>query len=183
MRISLYARVSKSDESQDPENQLEPLRKYAKALQGDIVEEYIDRASGGNGDRVNFLRMLEDAGSHKFDLLLIWGLDRFSREGISNTLGYIERLKRNGIAIKSLQESWLDTRDENLGQLLIAILSWVAKQERMRIIQRIKAGLETAKRNGKRLGRPKGARDKRQRAKSGYLLRYAGKSKKERKLN
>ena len=100
MRIAIYARVSKNDESQDPQNQIKPLRDYAKALGGEIVEEYIDLASGGNGDRKNFLRMFEDAQMHKFDLLLVWALDRLSREGISNTLGYLERLKRNGIALK-----------------------------------------------------------------------------------
>ena len=183
MKVAIYARVSRNDESQDPSNQLEPLRKFASALQGEIVEEYVDRASGGNSDRVNFLRMLQDADSHKFDLLLIWSLDRLSREGISNTLAYLERLKRNGVAIKSLQESWLDTRDEHLGQLLVAIFSWVARQERLRIVQRVKAGLARAKKEGKALGRPKGSRDKRQRSVSGYLLRYAGTSKQQRRLH
>ncbi|MFC1590578.1 recombinase family protein [Candidatus Omnitrophota bacterium] len=173
MRIAIYARVSKNDESQDPQNQLEPLRKYAKALGGDVVEEYIDLASGGGAaDRVSFLRMLKDADKRKFDLVLIWALDRLSREGISNTLGYLERLKRNGVAVKSLQESWLDTRDEGLGQLLIAIFSWVAAQERKRIIERTKAGLERARRNGTKLGRPDGAKDRKRRKKAGYLLRY-----------
>jgi DNA invertase Pin-like site-specific DNA recombinase len=172
MKIAIYARVSKNDESQDPHNQINPLRDYAKALSGEIVEEYIDLASGGSGDRENFLRMLNDADRHGFDLLLIWSLDRLSREGISNTLGYLERLKRNGIAIKSLQESWLDTRDEGLGQLLLAIFSWVAHQERKRIVERTKAGLETAKRNGKVLGRPKGSKDGKIRRRSGYYLRY-----------
>ena len=172
MRVAVYCRVSKNDESQDPQNQLNPLRDYAKALGGEIVEEYIDLASGGNGDRKNFLRMFEDAQMHKFDLLLVWALDRLSREGISNTLGYLERLKRNGIALKSLQESWLDTREDGLGQLLLAIFSWVAQQERKRIVERTKAGLERAKRAGKLLGRPKGAKDKGVRRKSGYYLRH-----------
>jgi len=119
--------------------------------------------------------MLEDANKRKFDLLLIWSLDRLSREGISNTLGYLERLKRNGIALKSLQESWLDTRDEGLGQLLLAIFSWVAQQERKRIVERTRAGLLRAKRQGKRLGRPAGSKDAKKRRKSGYLLRYAKK--------
>jgi len=172
MRIAIYARVSKNDESQDPQNQINPLRDYAKALGGEIVLEYIDLASGGKSDRENFLRMLDDADKRKFDLLLIWALDRFSREGISNTLGYLERLKKNGIAIKSLQESWLDTRDEGIGQLLIAVFSWVAQQERKRIVERTKAGLERAKREGKTLGRPAGKKDSRQRSKSGYYLRH-----------
>ena len=181
MNIAIYARVSRSDATQDPENQLGPLRSFAEAYEGKIVGEYIDRASGGKSDREQFLHMLGDAEKRKFDLLLIWSLDRLSREGISNTLGYIERLKRNGVAIKSFQESWLDTRDEHLGQLLIAIFSWVAKQERMRIVERVNAGLVRAKRQGKRLGRPPGRKDSRKRSVSGYHLRYAGKSKEERK--
>jgi DNA invertase Pin-like site-specific DNA recombinase len=178
MRICLYCRVSKNDESQDPTNQLNPLRDYAKALGGEIVDEYIDLASGSNGDRIEFKRMLEDADKRKFDLLLLWSLDRLSREGISNTLGYIERLKRGGIALKSLQESWLDTRDEGLGQLLLAIFSWVAQQERKRIVERTMAGLVRAKANGKTLGRPAGRGDVKPRRKSGYHLRYAKKGNK-----
>ena len=178
MKIAIYARVSKSDDSQDLQNQLEPLRDYANALKGKVIEEYVDSASGGgSADRVNFLRMLEDADKHKFDLVLVWALDRLSREGISNTLGYLDRLKRNGIALKSLQESWLDTRDESLGQLLIAIFSWVASQERQRIVERTKAGLKRAKASGKRLGRPAGSKDKKVRRKSGYNMRWVGNKK------
>ena len=173
LRAVIYGRVSKNDESQDPQNQLKPLRDYAKALQAEIVGEYVDLASGGGSvDRINFLRMLDDADKGKFDLVLIWALDRLSREGISNTLAYLARLKRNGVALKSLRESWLDTRDESLGQLLIAIFSWVAAQERQRIRERTLAGLERAKRQGKRLGRPKGSRDGKARRKSGYYVRW-----------
>ena len=171
----MYARVSKSDESQDPQNQLAPLRDYARALSCEIAEEYVDLASGGSSDREQFRRMLADADRHKFDLVLVWALDRFSREGISNTLGYLERLRRGGVALKSLQESWLDTQDAGLGQLLLAIFSWVAEQERKRIVERTKAGLERARRQGKHLGRPVGAKDLKPRRRSGYHLRYAGK--------
>lgn len=173
MRICLYCRVSKNDESQDPQNQLNPLRDYAKALGGEVVQEYIDLASGGNGDRVNFLKMFDDADKRKFDLVLVWALDRLSREGISNTLGYLERLKRSGVALKSLQENWLDTSNEGLGQLLLAIFSWVAQQERRRIVERTKAGLDRAKREGRVLGRPLGSKDGKERRKSGYWRRYS----------
>jgi len=172
MRIAIYARVSKDDGSQTPENQILPLRSFAKALNGEIVAEYVDLASGSNGDRGQFIKMFEDADKHKFDLLLVAALDRISREGISNTLGYLERLKRNGVAVKSLNESWLDTRDEGIGQLLISIFSWVAAQERKRIIERTKAGLDRARKEGKQLGRPKGKKDSKPRRKSGYYLRY-----------
>lgn len=172
MKIANYGRVSRNDASQDPQNQLNPLRDYARALGGEIVEEYVDFASGGRSDRVSFIRMLEDAERGKFNLLLVWSLDRLSREGISNTLGYLERLKRNGVAVKSLQESWLDTRDEGLGNLLISIFAWIAQQERKRIVERTKAGLDRARRSGKQLGRPVGSKDSKKRKKSGYYLRH-----------
>lgn len=183
LRIAIYARVSKDDGSQSPDNQLIALRSFAKMLEGEIVHEYIDLASGGGVvDRVNFLKVLEDSDRHKFDLVLITALDRFSREGISNTLGYLERLKRNGVAVKSLQEPWLDTRDEGIAQLLLAIFAWVASQERKRIVERVHLGLDRARLNGKRLGRPTGSRDKSKRSISGYLQRYVGKRKESRKL-
>ena len=76
LRAVIYGRVSKNDESQDPMNQLKPLRDYANALQAEIVGEYVDLTSGGgSADRVNFLRMLDDADKGKFDLVLIWALD------------------------------------------------------------------------------------------------------------
>ncbi|MFA5316378.1 MAG: recombinase family protein [Dehalococcoidales bacterium] len=173
LKIAVYARVSKNDESQTPENQLLPLRGFAKTLGGEVIEEYVDCASGGSSDRANFLRMLNDSAKGKFNLLLIWSLDRFSREGISNTLGYLARLGRSGVAIKSLQESWLDTRDVGIGQLLLAIFSWMAEQERRRIRERTLAGLKRAKEAGKQLGRPVGSKDKKRRRKSGYNMRWA----------
>ena len=168
-------RVSKNDESQTPENQKKPLKKLAESLELEVIEEYTDMASGGNSNRPQFQRMLKNAKDRKFDIILVWSLDRFSREGISNTLGYLEKLEKSGVALKSLQESWLDTSDQGMGKLLIAIMSWVAQQERQRISERTKAGLIRAKADGKSLGRPSGAKDKGRRKKSGYLLRWQNK--------
>jgi len=180
MKVAIYSRVSTIE--QNPENQLNQLRSLALAQGGEVVEEYVDYTSGGRSDREGFLKMLCDADKREFDLLLIWSLDRLSREGISNTLGYLERLKRAGVSVQSLQESWLNTRDNGVGQLLIAIFSWVAKQERERIRERVVAGLKRAKKEGKKLGRPIGKKDSRKRSVSGYRLRYAGKKKEDRRL-
>jgi len=169
---AIYCRVSKLDASQNPDNQLVPLRKFAETLNYKITKEYIDYASGGNSNRPKFQQLLQDAKHHKFDIILVWALDRFSREGILNTLGYLKALRQANVGLKSLQEGWVDTTDSGMGELLIAILSWVADQERKRIIERTKAGLEIAKANGKVLGRPKGAKDTKRRKKSGYLLRW-----------
>lgn len=170
MKCAIYARVSKQEENtQDPNNQLMPLRDLARALSLEVVSEYVDYASGGDSNRPEFQKMLSDVKSHKFDMILVWALDRFSREGILNTLAYLKELDSCNVALKSLQESWLDTRDKGLGQLLIAIFSWVAEQERKRISERTKAGLRRAKNVGKR------SKDKKPRRKSGYYLRWAKK--------
>ncbi len=168
----IYTRVSKDDGSQDVENQKQALKKYAKIAELEIVDEYSDMASGGNSNRPRFQQMLKNAKERKFNIILVWSLDRFSREGISNTLHYLEELKQNQVAIKSMQENWLDTSDEGVSSLLIAIISWVAKQERERISQRTKAGLLRAKAQGKQLGRRKGSKDKGRRKRSGYNLRW-----------
>jgi DNA invertase Pin-like site-specific DNA recombinase len=166
MKAAIYARVSTTEELQDPDNQLKPLRDMASALGAEIYREYVDYASGGDSNRPQFQAMLADARSYKFNLVLVWSLDRFSREGIFNTLGYFRMLKNCNVGLKSLQESWLDTRDEGMGQLLIAILSWVAEQEKKRISERIKAALKQKKNVGKR------GRDKKPRRKGGYYRRW-----------
>lgn len=162
----LYVRCSTNETKQEVKNQLEPLRDLARAMKLEIIKEYVDYASGGNSNRPQFQEMLNEARKHKFDIILVWALDRFSREGILNTLSYLRTLKQHNVALKSLQESWLDTRDEGIGQLLIAIFSWVAEQEKKRISERIKAGLKGKKNVGKR------GKDKKKRNKSGYYLRW-----------
>jgi DNA invertase Pin-like site-specific DNA recombinase len=101
--------------------------------------------------------MLSDAAARRFDLVVFWALDRLTREGPLKTLLYLEQLASSGVKFKSFTEPMLDTTTP-VGELLIPILSWVAKQERQRISERTKAGLETARRRGKRLGRPAGTR-------------------------
>jgi len=163
----IYSRVSTDEQS--VENQIEQLRTMISQQDYMISHIYKDVMSGRVTDRPEFQQMLKDARLRKFDIIFIWSLDRFSREGISNTLSYLERLKKYGVAIKSYQESWLDTSDEGVGQLLISIMSWVAQQERKRISERTKAGLQ---RTDKRIGRPKGKKDSKPRKKTGYYRRW-----------
>jgi len=159
-KVALYARVSKDEADstgrlQDPENQLQPMRNFCEAMGWNVSEEFIDRVSGGDSNRPGFLEMRKRVRQRHFDLVFVWSLDRFSRESISNTLRYIEELRKYKTEIKSMQESWLDTTDTGVGELLLSIFAWVAKQEREKISQRTKAGLARAKKAGKKLGRPK----------------------------
>jgi DNA invertase Pin-like site-specific DNA recombinase len=163
MKVALYARVSKDEASSDgklqnPDNQLIPLRDYCKLMNWDISKEFVDRCSGGDANRPQFQSMMGEVRQRHFDMVLIWALDRFSREGMINTLSYINQLKLYKTGLKSLQESWLDTSQEGTGDLLIAIFAWVASFEKKRISDRTKAALAKKKLEGKPLGRPFGWR-------------------------
>jgi putative DNA-invertase from lambdoid prophage Rac len=153
MKIAIYARVSTSDGRQHTANQTDALYEWAQNMDCDKPLVFIDEASGGKSDRKALKEMLEGARKRQFQTLLVWALDRLSREGIAQMAGYLEQLKGYGVRVMSHQEPWLDTASP-VSELLTAIFAWVAKQERMRFSERIKAGLETARRNGKKLGQP-----------------------------
>ena len=114
---------------------------------------------------------MEDAHLRKFDTLLIWALDRLSREGIAQMTGYLERLKLSGVRVLSYQEPWLDTAGP-VSELLTAVFGWIAKQERQRIRERVVAGLERAKNQGKKLGRPVNEDLALKLREEGYSIRY-----------
>lgn len=162
MKVALYARVSLEESNeedrryQEPENQLQPLRDWAKALNYEIYDTYVDRSSGANPARKQFRIMLSKAVSRQFSGILIWKLDRFSREGVIPTMAYIKQLKDRGIFIKSLTESWVDTQDESITEIVLAIMAWASAQERKKISDRTKAGISRLKNIGKwKGGRPK----------------------------
>src|SRR6202795_2395647 len=102
--------------------------------------------------------MFHDASQRKFDVLLFWALDRLSREGVLETLQHLNRLTSYGIGYRSYSEQYFDSCGI-FREAVIAIIATVAKQERVRLSQRVKAGLETARAKGKTLGRPRVAID------------------------
>jgi DNA invertase Pin-like site-specific DNA recombinase len=153
MRVGLYARVSTRDK-QETENQLAQLREFTSVQGWTVVHEYIDRVSGKHSDRAQFQKLFADAAQRKFDLVLFWALDRFSREGVSATLQRLEQLTSYGVNWRSLTEQYLDScgvfRDA-----VLAILAVIAKQERIRLSERTLAGLARARKEGRIGGRPR----------------------------
>ena len=152
----LYARVSTQEKRgrQDPEVQLKQLRRFAATQGWKVTEEYIDRETGAKADRAQFQRMLSAAAKRKFDVLLFWSIDRFSREGILPVLTHMKRLSDHGVKFRSYEEPYIDTTHE-FGDLLAAFAAKLAELERKRIRARIKAGLEAARAKGVALGRPR----------------------------
>ena len=106
--------------------------------------------------------MLDKAMKRKFDVVLVWALDRLSREGPLAILTLVNRLKNCGVKVISYQEPWTEAPGE-LGDLLYALSGWVARMESQRRSERTKAGLARVKAQGKCLGRPSGSKDKRKR--------------------
>jgi DNA invertase Pin-like site-specific DNA recombinase len=159
MKIAVYARVSTRDKGQDYENQLRDLRDFVarKASDGWLLsQQFLDTASAKSAERPAFRRMLEAASRKEFDLVLFWSLDRFSREGVLETLQHLQRLSSYGVEWFSYREEYL----RSIGvfkEAVLAILAAIAKQERIRLSERVQAGLSRARAQGKVLGRPKAA--------------------------
>jgi DNA invertase Pin-like site-specific DNA recombinase len=152
MNVALYGRVSTKDKGQDTENQLSQLRAFAATQGWTVVREYVDRITGKHSDREQFQRLFEDASQRKFDLVLFWSLDRFSREGVLETLNHLQRLSAYGVGYRSFTEQYLDSCGV-FKDAVLSILATIAKQERIRLSERTIAGLEKARRAG-RIGGP-----------------------------
>ncbi len=152
-RVAIYARVS--TDKQDADNQIAQLRAFAEQQGWKLTGEYIDAVSGsGRKARPQFEACTLAASQRKFDVLLFWALDRLSREGIVKTFGYLEQLTQWGVGWRSYTQPFLDTGNEMVNSIVLAVLSAVAKQERVTISERTKAGLARVRRKGVKLGRP-----------------------------
>jgi DNA invertase Pin-like site-specific DNA recombinase len=156
MRIALYARVSTDDRGQDPENQLRQLRQWCASAGHQIAHEYIDHESGlkGTHGRKQFAALFEDAHKRRFDCVLFWSLDRFSREGMVPTILHLQRLASYGVGFHSFSEAHLATDNELVRNILLALLASLAKVEAQKISERTRAGMARARAQGKRIGRP-----------------------------
>ena len=149
MRAAVYARVSTVD--QEPENQLQEVRRYVQARDWTAVE-YVDRGVSGAKDRRPALDdLIRDARRRRFDVLVCWRLDRLGRN-LKHLITLLDELQALGIAFVSLAEGIDATTPA--GKLQMHILGAIAEFERERIRERVLAGLR-ARREGKRLGRPR----------------------------
>jgi len=153
MKVAIYARVSTKDKGQSTDNQLPDLRRYAQVHGWDIYKEYAEEESGSTANRTEFKKLFADAHQRKFDLVLFWSLDRFSREGALPTLQHLNLLESYGVGYKSYTEQYLDSTGI-FKDAVISILAIVAKQERVRLSERTRAGIERARGKGTKLGKP-----------------------------
>lgn len=151
-RIAIYVRLSTVGKGQDPETQLMPLREWVASRGHGVYREYVDLGWSGAKERRPMLDMLmADARKKHFDVVLVARFDRFARstKHLLTALSEFESLKIDFI---SLNES-IDTTTA-MGRMVFTIFGAIAEFERNLIRERVLAGVDRARKQGKKLGRP-----------------------------
>ncbi len=153
MRAAIYARVSTSD--QNCELQVRELREYAARRGWEIVAEYIDAGwSGAKASRPELNRLMADARRRRFDVVLVWKLDRWGRS-VADSIRSIQELVGLGVRFLAVTQN-IDTDESNpMSRFLLHIMAAFAELEREMIRERVTAGVRTARAKGKALGRPR----------------------------
>jgi DNA invertase Pin-like site-specific DNA recombinase len=148
-RCGIYVRVS--TDRQQVQNQLAEVQQLATARGYEPV--IYDEVESAAKVRPVLDRLLSDVRAGRVHAVAVWALDRLHRS-MTGAIQTVLECDRLGVPVMSVREGWLDTSGP-VRPLLVAIFGWVAEQERTRLIERTKAGLERARREGKPLGRPK----------------------------
>ena len=152
MRVAICARVSTRDKGQDPEHQLHQLREFAER-HGTIYKVFAEEVSRNKSERTKFKQLMLEACQKKFDLLVFWRLDRFSREGAFPTLKYLKELRDHGVNYKSFTEPYLDSLGP-FGDVIVSMLATIAAQDLIKVSENTKAALAKKKAAGVKLGAP-----------------------------
>lgn len=142
MKVAIYCRVSTT--KQEADNQLIQLREYCNKNNYEIFKEYVDIISGKETSRPMWDLMFQEAHKRLFDLVLFWDLSRFSRAGTLYTLQKLKELENLGIDWESYQEAYFKSVGE-FKDVVLSIISTIAKIEREKISERTKAGLQRSK--------------------------------------
>jgi len=153
MRTAIYARVSTTDQS--CEMQLRELRDYATRRGWQVVEEFVDAAwSGAKASRPELNRLLANARVRRFDIVLVWKLDRWGRS-VADCIRSIQELVALDVRFLAVTQN-LDTDEKNpMARFMLHILAAFGELEREMIRERVLTGLRNAKAKGTALGRPK----------------------------
>ena len=156
MRVAVYVRVSTSDKDQNPATQLLPLREFCQVQGWEVVGEFVDHASATDlRGRTAWRDLLAAAARRKIDCILVWKLDRAFRS-VAHMATTVEQLRRWGVGLRSYSEPWLDTSGTSpVADPMLNILASFAQFEKALIAERVRAGMVRAKREGRRIGRPR----------------------------
>jgi len=148
--VAIYGRVS--TDKQKVDMQLRELGDFVKRSGWKIYKKFVDQGyTGANTKRPTFIEMMNEARKRRFDILLVWKLDRVSRS-LKDLINTLDELGSLGIDFISYENN-LDTSNP-IGKLVFQIIGAVAEFEKDIIRERVIAGLNNARHKGKILGRP-----------------------------
>jgi DNA invertase Pin-like site-specific DNA recombinase len=154
VKVAVYGRTSTSDKEQDVNTQLMPLRDFVKAQGWEVFAEYTDQCPATDiTHRVSWQELLSEAAKRRFDLVLVWRMDRAFRS-VLDAATTLERLRAWGVGLRSYSEPWLDTTSP-FGEALYYITVAYAQLERGILRERVKAGMDRARKQGHQIGRPR----------------------------
>lgn len=181
MRVAAYARVSTLEQSLD--TQVVCVREYCQRNSDlTIVKEYGDLGVSGNKDsRPQLDMMLKDMRAGLFEGIIVYKLDRLGRS-LKHLIDLLSEFRNRKVRLTSVSDGLDTANDTPMSRAFWQLLGVFAELEREMIRERVLSGLARAKSEGRKLGRPKDAADKRKRSVSGYLLRYAGSTPEQRRL-
>ena len=168
--VALYSRVS--TQGQNIETQLRELREYCARSNIGQYKIHADVASGATSSRPQLDAMLTDLRAGRIKTIIVYKLDRLGRS-LTNLLDLLAEFRNRKIRLISISDGLDSENDNPMSRAFWRLLGVFAELEREIIRERVMSGLERAKPNGKRLGRPAGSKDKGKRSVSGYHLRYA----------
>lgn len=152
INVVIYARFSShNQQEQSIDGQLRACHEYAAKHGYNVINEYIDRAITGTSDqRPDFQRMIKDAAGRGFSFILVWKLDRFSRNRYDSAI-YKRQLSKYGVRVLSVTEG---IGDGDEGMLLEAILEAMAETYSRQLSQNVRRGMEESARKCLSCGGP-----------------------------
>lgn len=152
-RVALYVRVSTDGQTVD--NQLRELRAAARRHDWVVAEIFRDKGiSGAKGrdKRPGYDALCKAVARREFDMVAAWSVDRLGRS-LQDLIGFLGELNAKGVDLY-LEKQSIDTSTPG-GRALFQMMGTFAEYERAMIRERVVAGLDRARANGKRLGRPR----------------------------
>ena len=154
LRACLWLRVSTDSKGQDPALQRADLERVCQQRGWEIVQLYeVEESAFGKRSRDQFQAMLEEARQARFDVIVAWSMDRFSRESEWSVTRVISMLQDYKVGFHSYNEPFLDT-DGPFAGFLIPLFAWLSHQDSLRKGKAVQLGMAKAKAAGQNIGRP-----------------------------
>jgi DNA invertase Pin-like site-specific DNA recombinase len=159
MKAAIYHHAEKGTSSEETAKQLKELEEFCKTRGFDEIERYDEKTESDGRQRPVFVQLMKDANRRKFDVVVVWSFRNFRKSTGIRDAKHIVALKDLGIGFVSYQEQFFDTLNSG-SNTLVQTLRWLAEEDSKVVSDRMKLGIEKAKRQGTSIGRPKVQIDK-----------------------